>query len=149
MFKQRDIGNAQVEEHSFVDIRQGRASRVPCQLLSIEVDVQNRCEVIGPQSFITDQNLARALETLRGYGFALIGLAEDADLTIEQATEGELIALVLGAEGKGLRHLTRETCDRLARLTTAGNMASLNVSNAAAIALYLARRHLESRKPAT
>ena len=94
------------------------------------------------------KNLARALETLRGYGFTLIGLAEDADLTIEQATDGERIVLVLGAEGKGLRHLTRETCDRLARLTTAGSMASLNVSNAAAIALYLARRHLEISRPA-
>ncbi len=87
-------------------------------------------------------NLARALDSLGELGFTRIGLADEAAMPIEEAMAGERIALVLGAEGKGLRHLTREKCDRLARLGTSGPMASLNVSNAAVLALYLARRHL-------
>ena len=91
---------------------------------------------------ITVQNLARALTTLGDLGFTRIGLDSEADTPIESAIAGERIALVLGAEGKGLRRLTRDTCDSLARLTTGGPIASLNVSNAAVLALYLARRHL-------
>jgi 23S rRNA (guanosine2251-2'-O)-methyltransferase len=87
-------------------------------------------------------NLARALEELAALGFMRIGLDSEASETIDATLSGERIAIVLGAEGKGLRRLTRDTCDRLARLATAGPIASLNVSNAAAIALYLARRHL-------
>ncbi len=91
---------------------------------------------------ITVQNLARALEEIGRLGFTRIGLDSEADSPIEEAMSGERIALVLGAEGKGLRRLTRDTCDRLARLTVPGAIASLNVSNAAVLALYLARRHL-------
>lgn len=87
-------------------------------------------------------NLARALEELADLGFTRVGLDSEASETIDTALSGERIAIVLGAEGKGLRRLTRDRCDRLARLETAGPIASLNVSNAAAIALYLARRHL-------
>ena len=87
-------------------------------------------------------NLARALEALEDLGFTRIGLDSEADAALEELIFGDRLALVLGAEGKGLRRLTRENCDRLARLPTAGPIASLNVSNAAAIALYLARRHL-------
>lgn len=88
------------------------------------------------------QNLARALETLKAEGFTLIGLDSEAETPIDAAMSGDRIALVLGAEGKGLRRLTRDLCDRLARLPTVGAIASLNVSNAAVLALYLARKHL-------
>jgi 23S rRNA (guanosine2251-2'-O)-methyltransferase len=91
------------------------------------------------------QNLARALDTLGGLGFTRIGLDSQGEHPIDAAMAGERVALVLGAEGKGLRRLTRETCDVVARLPVAGPMASLNVSNAAVLALYIARRHLGDR----
>lgn len=87
-------------------------------------------------------NLARALETLGELGFTRIGLDSAGEGSLEAAMTGERIALVLGAEGKGLRRLSRETCDRVARLDMPGIIKSLNVSNAAALALYVARRHL-------
>jgi 23S rRNA (guanosine2251-2'-O)-methyltransferase len=89
------------------------------------------------------KNLARALETLGTMGFARVGLDSDAETAIESAFAGDRIALVLGAEGKGLRRLTRDSCDVVARLTVPGPLASLNVSNAAVLALYLASRHLK------
>ena len=88
------------------------------------------------------QNLARGLEALGAAGFTRIGLDSEAVEPLDQVMAGERIALVLGGEGKGLRRLTRDTCDRLARLPTVGTIASLNVSNAAVLALYIARRHL-------
>lgn len=86
------------------------------------------------------RNLARALDALGEWGFDRVGLAEEAEATLAQTRFGPLVALVLGGEGEGLRQLTRSHCDRLARLPTAGPVASLNVSNAAAIALYEAVR---------
>lgn len=86
------------------------------------------------------KNLARALESLGELGFRRIGLAEEGETTLAEAMQGDRVALVLGAEGDGLRHLTRETCDVLAKLPTQGPVGSLNVSNAAAIALYEAAR---------
>jgi 23S rRNA (guanosine2251-2'-O)-methyltransferase len=88
------------------------------------------------------QNLARALEELGELGFTRIGLDSAAETAIEDAMTGRRIALVLGAEGKGLRRLTRDTCDTVARLSMPGPLASLNVSNAAVLALYIAHRHL-------
>ncbi|HYB57137.1 MAG TPA: 23S rRNA (guanosine(2251)-2'-O)-methyltransferase RlmB [Alphaproteobacteria bacterium] len=87
-------------------------------------------------------NLARALEEIKGAGFWCIGLAADAALIIAEARLDGRTALVLGAEGAGLRRLTRERCDLLVRIPLASAaIASLNVSNAAAVALYeLARR---------
>lgn len=86
-------------------------------------------------------NLARAMEELRDYGFRLLGLDSEAEKDIGEASPGRPVALVLGAEGKGLRQLTRQTCDEVVRLDMPGRIASLNVSNAAAIALYaLSRR---------
>jgi 23S rRNA (guanosine2251-2'-O)-methyltransferase len=83
-------------------------------------------------------NLARALEEIGNAGFWRIGLAGDADTDLREALGPERVALVLGAEGAGLRHNTREHCDALARLPITGTVESLNVSNAAAVALYAA-----------
>lgn len=86
-------------------------------------------------------NLARTLDRLKEAGFWCVGLAESGEKILDELDIGGRIALVLGAEGSGLRRLTRERCDFLARLATRGEPASLNVSNAAAIALYeLTRR---------
>lgn len=82
------------------------------------------------------KNLARALDTLARQGFERIGLDSGAAEPLEACAASPPLALVLGAEGTGLRRLTRETCDRLCRLTTSGPIASLNVSNAAAVALH-------------
>ena len=84
------------------------------------------------------QNLARTLAELKEVGFTVIGLDGGATERLEEAALPERLALVLGAEGKGLRQLTRESCDRLARIATEGALASLNVSNAAAVALHWA-----------
>lgn len=84
------------------------------------------------------QNLARALAELKDLDCLVIGLDDGAEDRIEEMTWPERSALVLGAEGRGLRQLTRESCDRLCRIATDGVIASLNVSNAAAVALHLA-----------
>jgi len=81
-------------------------------------------------------NLARAIEAVKRAGFWCVGLAAEAELTIAAAKLAGRTALVLGAEGSGLRRLTREHCDQLVRLPTSGPIAQLNVSNAAAVALY-------------
>jgi 23S rRNA (guanosine2251-2'-O)-methyltransferase len=83
-------------------------------------------------------NLARALEEIGEAGFWRIGLAGDADTDLRGALGPPRVALVLGAEGAGLRHNTREHCDALARLPITDAIESLNVSNAAAVALYAA-----------
>jgi 23S rRNA (guanosine2251-2'-O)-methyltransferase len=92
---------------------------------------------------VTVQNLARGMAALKERGFLLVGLdsAGDADLTATPLRAP--LALVLGAEGKGLRQLTRETCDHVARLDLPGAIKSLNVSNAAALALYVATTKLK------
>jgi 23S rRNA (guanosine2251-2'-O)-methyltransferase len=83
-------------------------------------------------------NLARALEEIAEAGFWRIGLAGDAEADLKQALGPKRVALVLGAEGPGMRSNTREHCDALARLPISNAMESLNVSNAAAVALYAA-----------
>ncbi|MEM1199049.1 MAG: 23S rRNA (guanosine(2251)-2'-O)-methyltransferase RlmB [Pseudomonadota bacterium] len=86
-------------------------------------------------------NLAKAIETLLANGVPCIGLDSEAEDDLETCVKDQArVALVLGAEGKGLRHKTRETCDRLANIQVPGAIQSLNVSNAAALALYIASR---------
>jgi 23S rRNA (guanosine2251-2'-O)-methyltransferase len=93
-------------------------------------------------SFVTVQNLARAMNELKDRGFHVVGLdsAGTADLAAIELRAP--LALVLGAEGKGLRQLTRETCHVVARLDMPGAIKSLNVSNAAALALYIGAQKL-------
>jgi len=86
------------------------------------------------------QNLARALAALKERGFLVVGLEASAPDDLAAIKLRAPLALVLGAEGKGLRQLTGATCDRLARLDLPGTIKSLNVSNAAALALYIASR---------
>jgi 23S rRNA (guanosine2251-2'-O)-methyltransferase len=100
------------------------------------------------QPYLRVKNLAAAMEALRAMGYCLVGLDGEAETGLDEALEAVAdspVALVLGAEGAGLRHLTRETCDVLARIPASGPFGSLNVSNAAAVALHAARR---TRKPA-
>jgi 23S rRNA (guanosine2251-2'-O)-methyltransferase len=93
---------------------------------------------------VTVQNLARALGEMKERGYLLIGLDSTGDADFADIALTAPLALVLGAEGKGLRQLTRATCDRVARLDLPGKIKSLNVSNAAALALYVASRRLAS-----
>ena len=91
------------------------------------------------QPYLRVRNLADTILALQEMGYIVLGLAGEAEQTIEQALEGRAdrpVALVLGAEGPGLRERTRETCDALVRIDFAGAFGSLNVSNAAAVALY-------------
>jgi 23S rRNA (guanosine2251-2'-O)-methyltransferase len=82
-------------------------------------------------------NIARTLDELKQAGCWVVGLDGAAPVTLAQAgLAGRRVALVLGAEGEGMRRLTREHCDELARLPIAPEMESLNVSAAAAVALY-------------
>jgi 23S rRNA (guanosine2251-2'-O)-methyltransferase len=86
-------------------------------------------------------NLARALEEMAEAGFWRIGLAGEAETVLADALGLARVALVLGAEGEGMRHNVASHCDALARLPIGERMESLNVSNAAAIALYAAAAH--------
>jgi 23S rRNA (guanosine2251-2'-O)-methyltransferase len=87
---------------------------------------------------ITVQNLARALAALKARDFFVVGLDATGQADLDAMALRTPLALVLGAEGKGLRQLTKDTCDHVARLALPGAIKSLNVSNAAAIALHIA-----------
>jgi len=91
------------------------------------------------QPYLRVRNLADAIRELQNMGYFVLGLDGEADITIEVALAGRAdrpTALVLGAEGPGLRAKTRDVVDALVRIDAAGSFGSLNVSNAAAIALY-------------
>ncbi len=94
------------------------------------------------QPYLRVRNLAETIGALQDMGYLVLGLDGEAELTIEAAVVGRHeapVALVLGAEGPGLRAKTRESVDHLVRIDAAGGFGSLNVSNAAAIALYASK----------
>lgn len=96
------------------------------------------------QPYLRVRNLADAIRELQGMGYIVLGLDAEAEQTVESAVAGQqdrAVALVLGAEGPGLRQKTKETVDSLVRIDAAGTFGSLNVSNAAAIGLYATRKH--------
>ncbi|MCO5129705.1 MAG: 23S rRNA (guanosine(2251)-2'-O)-methyltransferase RlmB [Xanthobacteraceae bacterium] len=88
------------------------------------------------------QNLARALTALNERGFLTVGLDSEGGENLAHVPLRQPLALVLGAEGKGLRHLTRDTCAVMTRLDMPGDIKSLNVSNAAALSLYICTSRL-------
>jgi 23S rRNA (guanosine2251-2'-O)-methyltransferase len=93
------------------------------------------------QPYLRVPNLAGAMGSLREMGYGIVGLdgaAERGIGGIVQEFAGRPLALALGAEGPGMRELTGRLCDRMARIEAAGSFGSLNVSNAAAVALYAA-----------
>jgi 23S rRNA (guanosine2251-2'-O)-methyltransferase len=95
---------------------------------------------------VTVQNLARALTALNERGFQTVGLDSEGSEDLSEVALREPLALVLGAEGKGLRQLTRETCSVVARLDMPGEIKSLNVSNAAVLSLYVGASRLRLMK---
>ncbi|WP_299349667.1 23S rRNA (guanosine(2251)-2'-O)-methyltransferase RlmB [uncultured Shimia sp.] len=91
------------------------------------------------QPYLRLRNLSDAITELQAMGYLVLGLDGEAEQSIDQALDGKRdlpVALVLGAEGPGLRQKTKETCDALVRIDFASDFGSLNVSNAAAVALY-------------
>jgi len=98
------------------------------------------CGAAESVPFITVTNLARTLRELQDAGVWVVGTAGETDTSIYQADFKGPLALVLGAEGEGLRRLTRETCDSLVKIPMFGTVSSLNVSVAAGICLFEAVR---------
>jgi len=90
--------------------------------------------------FVTLTNLARTLKRLKQAGLWLVGTADDAEQSLYEVDLKGPLALVMGAEGKGLRRLTRESCDFLVHIPMAGSVECLNVSVAAGVCLFEAAR---------
>jgi 23S rRNA (guanosine2251-2'-O)-methyltransferase len=95
---------------------------------------------------VTIGNLSQALRTLKDLGVLVVGLDSSGEADLATVTFADPVALVVGAEGKGLRQLTRTNCDILARLDLPGRIKSLNVSNATALALYVATARLAAQR---
>jgi len=91
-------------------------------------------------SYITVTNLARTLREMQERGIHVVGTADETETSLHAADLSGPLALVLGAEGEGMRRLTRETCDQLVRIPMKGAVESLNVSVASAVCLYEAVR---------
>ena len=94
--------------------------------------------------YIVVTNLARTMRDLKDRGIWMVGTADDAPQSLWQAKLDGAIGLVLGAEGEGLRRLTRDTCDHLVSIPMMGSVESLNVSVASGVCLYEARRRRKS-----
>ncbi len=90
--------------------------------------------------YIMVSNLARAIEKIKDSNVWVLGTSGDAEHSIYQTTASQRLALVMGSEGKGMRHLTREACDQLISLPMQGSVESLNISVATAVCLYEIRR---------
>jgi 23S rRNA (guanosine2251-2'-O)-methyltransferase len=94
------------------------------------------------QPYLRVKNLSVAMEQLRELDYVLFGFDGEAEETLDQAlaqVKNRPVAIVMGAEGPGLREKTRETCDKLVKIPFSGDFGSLNVSNAAAVGLYATR----------
>jgi 23S rRNA (guanosine2251-2'-O)-methyltransferase len=96
--------------------------------------------------YVMVTNLARSLNEMKAEGLRIIGTSEDAPRGLWEADLSGPVALVLGAEGRGMRQLTRSTCDELVRIPMAGAVESLNVSVAAGVCLFEAARQRSARK---
>jgi 23S rRNA (guanosine2251-2'-O)-methyltransferase len=94
------------------------------------------CGAVEHLAVVYETNLARSIQTLQEHGYFALALDERGEKTIREAPHYDKTVLVLGAEGAGLRPLIRDKCDVLVKLPTSGALSSLNVSNAAAVALY-------------
>ena len=105
-----------------------------------EVAVKTACGAAESVPYITVTNLARALREMQDAGVWVVGAAGEAARSVHDIDQKVPLAWVLGAEGDGLRRLTRETCDELARIPMYGSVDSLNVSVASGICLFEARR---------
>ena len=92
-------------------------------------------------------NLARALERLSALGWRTVGLSGAAEQALDRVLDGSATVLVLGSEGEGLRRLVAEHCDTVAKIAKAGGLESLNVSAAAAVALYEAAKLAHTANP--
>jgi 23S rRNA (guanosine2251-2'-O)-methyltransferase len=116
-----------------------------CMLTEAAIQTSSGAAESVPYLMVT--NLARTIDTLQENGFHVIGTADETNDELYDMTLEGRIAWVLGAEGKGLRRLTRERCDRLVRIPMQGQVESLNVSVAAGVILYetLRQRQRASR----
>lgn len=105
-----------------------------CGLTEVAVQTASGAAESVPYLMVT--NLARTIDTLQEHGFEVVGTADESDNDLYDVAAASRMAWVLGAEGKGLRRLTRERCDRLVRIPMRGQVESLNVSVAAGVVLY-------------
>ena len=103
---------------------------------SVRTTAKSASGALDKIPYVKAGNLVRALEVIKEHQYWLVGLDADAPQELSAVKLGGKIALVLGAEGDGMRRLTRETCDEVAGLPIEGGVESLNVSSAAAVALY-------------